>query len=207
MVTHETQHHVNVGISPAASTLSTARRFPPAYPYLSYAYIFSSQGPSVVKTPRGFFCPVLVTTGTPTGSAICRAPCETALKSFTPFVRVGTYPTGIWPPYGPYSDGRRSPGLHSWLRSPLRLPSPLGRTPSPRSAPEPRSQRPVFGKQSLEPISCNLLTPPASRGCGEATEAPFLQRYGVSLPSSLTEVRSFTWGIPPAYRCRFAVRA
>ena len=49
----------------------------------------------------------------------------------------------------------------------------------------------VFGKQSLEPISCGplvLVTLPGH---------PFFQRYGVNLPSSLTEDRSSTWGEIP----------
>ncbi len=44
----------------------------------------------------------------------------------------------------------------------------------------------VFGKQSLEPISCGPLVLVTLLG------HPFFQRYGVNLPSSLTEVRSFT---------------
>ena len=51
----------------------------------------------------------------------------------------------------------------------------------------------VFGKQSLEPISCGLLTPPHSRE-RKLLRHPFFRRYGVNLPSSLTEGRSFTWG-------------
>jgi hypothetical protein len=46
----------------------------------------------------------------------------------------------------------------------------------------------VFGKQSLEPIACSLLA------LLTLLRHPFFQRYGVNLPSSLTEVRSFTWG-------------
>ncbi len=46
----------------------------------------------------------------------------------------------------------------------------------------------VFGKQSLEPISCSLLA------LFTLLRHPFFQRYGVNLPSSLTEVRSFTLG-------------
>ena len=49
----------------------------------------------------------------------------------------------------------------------------------------------VFGKQSLEPISCGLLTPHRSE---KLLRHPFFRRYGVNLPSSLTEGRSFTWG-------------
>jgi hypothetical protein len=46
----------------------------------------------------------------------------------------------------------------------------------------------VFGKQSLEPICCSLLA------LVTLLRHPFFRRYGVNLPSSLTEVRSFTWG-------------
>ncbi len=55
----------------------------------------------------------------------------------------------------------------------------------------------VFGKQSLEPLSCVPLThcwSPNSKLLG----LPFFQRYGVSLPSSLTEVRSSTCGYFPS---------
>ena len=54
----------------------------------------------------------------------------------------------------------------------------------------------VFGKQSLEPVSCGLLTPlllPAR----QLLRHPFFRRYGVNLPSSLTEGRSFTLGAFP----------
>ena len=48
----------------------------------------------------------------------------------------------------------------------------------------------VFGKQSLEPISCGLLTPSLKER--KLLRHPFFRRYGVNLPSSLTEGRSFT---------------
>jgi hypothetical protein len=50
----------------------------------------------------------------------------------------------------------------------------------------------VFGKQSLEPVSCDPLAPmhEAQKLLGH----PFFRRYGVNLPSSLTEVRSSTLG-------------
>jgi hypothetical protein len=53
----------------------------------------------------------------------------------------------------------------------------------------------VFGKQSLEPVSCDPLAPmhEAQKLLGH----PFFRRYGVNLPSSLTEVRSSTWGVFP----------
>ena len=50
----------------------------------------------------------------------------------------------------------------------------------------------VFAKQSLEPVSCGPLSlcPKDTKLLGH----PFFRRYGVNLPSSLTEVRSLTWG-------------
>src|SRR5436309_8046193 len=53
----------------------------------------------------------------------------------------------------------------------------------------------VFGKQSLEPVSCGPLA-----RCSQNSKLlghPFFRRYGVNLPSSLTEVRSSTWGAFP----------
>jgi hypothetical protein len=53
----------------------------------------------------------------------------------------------------------------------------------------------VFDKQSLEPFHCDPLI--------HLTESdkllghPFFRRYGVNLPSSLTEVRSSTSGVVP----------
>ncbi len=55
----------------------------------------------------------------------------------------------------------------------------------------------VFGKQSLEPLSCVPLTPSQSPET-KLLGLPFFQRYGVSLPSSLTEVRSSTCGYFPS---------
>ncbi len=51
----------------------------------------------------------------------------------------------------------------------------------------------VFGKQSLEPILCGPLAPTPMTGA-KLLGLPFFQRYGVNLPSSLTEGVSFTWG-------------
>ena len=53
----------------------------------------------------------------------------------------------------------------------------------------------VFGKQSLEPMFCDLL--PLLREARKVLRFPFFQRYGVNLPSSLTEGHSFTWGELP----------
>ena len=49
----------------------------------------------------------------------------------------------------------------------------------------------VFGKQSLEPMYCGLLALPLRV---TLLRHPFFQRYGVNLPSSLTEAHSFTLG-------------
>jgi hypothetical protein len=54
----------------------------------------------------------------------------------------------------------------------------------------------VFGKQSLEPMFCDLLAPLPSTG-EKLLRFPFFQRYGDNLPSSLTEGHSFTWGAFP----------
>ena len=50
----------------------------------------------------------------------------------------------------------------------------------------------VFGKQSLEPVSCDPLAPPAQQAA--LLGHPFFRRYGVNLPSSLTEAHSSTSG-------------
>ncbi len=56
----------------------------------------------------------------------------------------------------------------------------------------------VFGKQSLEPFSCYRLTTPSRM---QLLRPPFFQRYGVILPSSLTEVLSLTLGVVPQPTC------
>ena len=66
----------------------------------------------------------------------------------------------------------------------------------------------VFGKQSLEPISCGPLTIPWSP-TGQLLGHPFFRRYGVNLPSSLTEGRSLTWGeisLPTCVGLRYGQR-
>src|SRR5207302_9439616 len=50
----------------------------------------------------------------------------------------------------------------------------------------------VLGKQSLEPIYCGRLT--LWRDATQLLGHPFFRRYGVMLPSSLTEGRSSTLG-------------
>src|SRR5438132_7139986 len=86
-------------------------------------------------------------------------------------------------------------GFSSWLRTPLPLTFRHWAGVSPYTSACAFAETCVFGKQSLEPISCNPLTP-----CSVNTRLlghPFFRRYGVNLPSSLTEVRSSTWGAFP----------
>jgi hypothetical protein len=84
-------------------------------------------------------------------------------------------------------------GFTSWLRSPLRFTFRHWAGVSPYMSTFVFAETCVFGKQSLEPISCGLLTSPALQV--KLLRHPFFQRYGVNLPSSLTEVRSFTSGV------------
>ena len=84
-------------------------------------------------------------------------------------------------------------GFPSWLLAPLRLTFRHWAGVSPYTSACALAETCVFGKQSLEPVSCNPLTcwvSPPNKLLGH----PFFRRYGVNLPSSLTEVRSFTWG-------------
>src|SRR5947209_6358952 len=86
-------------------------------------------------------------------------------------------------------------GFPSWLRAPLRFTFRHWAGVSPYTSACALAETCVFGKQSLEPISCDPLTP--VRDAKKLLGHPFFQRYGVSLPSSLTEVRSFTLGVFP----------
>ena len=83
-------------------------------------------------------------------------------------------------------------GFPSWLRAPLRLTFRHWAGVSPYTSACAFAETCVFGKQSLEPVSCGPLAPcPYDK---QLLGHPFFRRYGVNLPSSLTEVRSFTWG-------------
>ena len=82
-------------------------------------------------------------------------------------------------------------GFDSWLRSPLLLTFRHWAGVSPYTSAFAFAETCVFGKQSLEPISCDLLILLRRT---KLLRLPFFQRYGVNLPSSLTEVRSSTWG-------------
>ena len=84
-------------------------------------------------------------------------------------------------------------GFASRLRSPLRLTFRHWAGVSPYTSTCVLAETCVFGKQSLEPISCSLLPQQHSRA-DKVLRPPFFRRYGVNLPSSLTEGRSFTWG-------------
>jgi hypothetical protein len=80
-------------------------------------------------------------------------------------------------------------GFGSWLRTPLSLTFRHWAGVSPYTSAFAFAETCVFGKQSLEPISCGLLTPVRRQ---KLLRHPFFRRYGVNLPSSLTEGRSFT---------------
>src|SRR5579885_2903419 len=79
-------------------------------------------------------------------------------------------------------------GFAWWLRQPRRFTFRHWAGVSPYMSTFVFAETCVFGKQSLEPIACSLLA------LLTLLRHPFFQRYGVNLPSSLTEVRSFTWG-------------
>ena len=64
----------------------------------------------------------------------------------------------------------------------------------------------VFGKQSREPIFCNLLTLLVSPSL--ATKAPLLPKVRGQFAEFLDRGSLVhLGGVPPAYQCRFAVRA
>ena len=81
-------------------------------------------------------------------------------------------------------------GLDSQLRTPLLVTFRHWAGVSPYTSTFVLAETCVFGKQSLEPMSCGLLTPSLKER--KLLRLPFFRRYGVNLPSSLTEGRSFT---------------
>src|SRR5690348_13040843 len=81
-------------------------------------------------------------------------------------------------------------GLDSQLRTPLLVTFRHWAGVSPYTSTFVLAETCVFGKQSVGPILCRLLTP--LREAEKLLRPPFFQRYGVKLPSSLTEGRSFT---------------
>ena len=86
-------------------------------------------------------------------------------------------------------------GLDSQLRTPLLVTFRHWAGVSPYTSAFAFAETCVFGKQSLEPVSCDPLTPLCNTA--KLLGHPFFQRYGVMLPSSLTEVHSFTLGVFP----------
>jgi hypothetical protein len=87
-------------------------------------------------------------------------------------------------------------GFDSWLLAPLLLTFRHWAGVSPYTSACALAETCVFGKQSLEPIYCGPLTPSHLRK-RKLPGHPFFRRYGVNLPSSLTEVRSSTLGEVP----------
>ncbi len=88
-------------------------------------------------------------------------------------------------------------GFPSRLHSPLRFTFRHWAGVSPYTLAFALAETCVFGKQSLEPVCCVPLTRPGSHH-DTLLGPPFFQRYGVSLPSSLTEVGSSTCGDFPS---------
>jgi hypothetical protein len=88
-------------------------------------------------------------------------------------------------------------GFDSWLRAPLLLTFRHWAGVSPYTSAFAFAETCVFGKQSLEPFHCGPLVLLAHRSASQLLGHPFFRRYGVNLPSSLTEVRSSTWGEVP----------
>src|SRR5690242_2186586 len=91
-------------------------------------------------------------------------------------------------------------GLDSWLRSPLLVTFRHWAGVSPYTSALAFAETCVFGKQSLGPRFCSLLTTLLFPR-GQLLRPPFFRRYGVNLPSSLTEGRSITWGEFPLPTC------
>ncbi len=85
-------------------------------------------------------------------------------------------------------------GFASWLHSPLRLTFRHWAGVSPYTSSFLFAETCVFGKQSLELMFCGPLTRTSHMDTSHLLGHPFFRRYGVNLPSSLTEGHSFTWG-------------
>ena len=96
-------------------------------------------------------------------------------------------------------------GFSLWLRSPRPLTFRHWAGVSPYTSAFALAETCVFGKQSLEPISCHPLTPghrPA------ATRVPLLPKVRGQFAEFLDRGSlAHLKGVPLAYRCRFAVRA
>src|SRR6201997_1069775 len=96
-------------------------------------------------------------------------------------------------------------GFPSWLRSPLRLTFRHWAGVSPYTSACAFAETCVFAKQSLEPVSCGPL---ALCRRHTATRAPLLPRVRGQFAEFLDRGSLVhLGGVPPAYRCRCAVRA
>src|SRR3989454_9123848 len=96
-------------------------------------------------------------------------------------------------------------GFSSWLRTPLPLTFRHWAGVSPYTSACAFAETCVFGKQSLEPIYCDPLTPVLRT---EATRAPLLPKVRGQFAEFLDRGSLVhLGGVPPAYRCRCAVRA
>src|SRR5258708_7207720 len=97
-------------------------------------------------------------------------------------------------------------GLDSWLHSPLLLTFRHWAGVSPYTSACAFAETCVFGKQSLEPIYCGPLTPLAC--ARKTTRAPLLPKVRGHVAEFLNRGSLVhLGGVPPAYQCRFAVRA
>src|SRR5713226_7314460 len=98
-------------------------------------------------------------------------------------------------------------GLDSWLRSPLLLTFRHWAGVSPYTSACALAETCVFGKQSLEPLYFGPLTLLRNKG-KTATRAPLLPKVRGHVAEFLDRGSlAHLGGVPPAYRCRFAVRA
>src|SRR5436853_1571752 len=96
-------------------------------------------------------------------------------------------------------------GFSSWLRTPLPLTFRHWAGVSPYTSAFALAETCVFGKQSLEPISCDPLT---NLFTETVTRAPLLPKVRGQFAEFLNRGSLVhLGGLPPAYLCRFAVRA
>ena len=96
-------------------------------------------------------------------------------------------------------------GFDSELRSPLLLTFRHWAGVSPYTSAFAFAETYVFGKQSVEPLFCSLLTSLSTR---QATKAPLLPKVRGHFAEFLNRGSLDHLGISlPAYLCRFAVRA
>jgi hypothetical protein len=96
-------------------------------------------------------------------------------------------------------------GFAWWLRAPRRLTFRHWAGVSPYMSACALAETCVFGKQSLEPVSCGPLTRSARE---QATRAPLLPKVRGQFAEFLDRGSLVHLGrVLPAYQCRFAVRA